>query len=474
MPTLTWPKHLALLLISALSVSAQTAPDTPVQQLRAALLGKSPITVAAPGLHAATKVLVHPIDNRVLNGVVQTRALMGVLRGSDDHLLRPGEPVRILAVETASDPKNDILRLTIANAAGAQAPVAFLLPAGTLASMSEAQLEQTVTPILTLPSSQAHSASPAGAVAPNARRAPVGWLIQQSPVGQEARITGQAEVGGKHIPAALVLSCTTKETKEEAWFSPLPAGSYLVQLRIRRPDLTYDISSLYEKDGDDNAFMHVQLGSSPELITDLSIYSSAPANARVASLVPGMDASELNQILKTPGSPLRIALASPDIPAASSITATFDLPADATPAQTAIDPCIQHAEAAAAALRDSRPVSCPARPGLVLVDGTVRNATTRKVLPVEPERDQGVGWLLPKPTKAHPIPPKLILQCDYAPPSSAPLSANTGGAVRKATESLNLPIPAAAAGDECETWIHVTESRSESYCAKPPRADPAR
>ncbi len=218
----------------------------------------------------------------------------------------------------------------------------------------------------------------------------------------------------------------------------------------------------------------VQLGSSPELITDLSIYSSAPANARVASLVPGMDASELNRILKTPGSPLRIALASPDIPAASSITATFDLPADATPAQTAIDPCIQHAEAAAAALRDSRPVSCPARPGLVLVDGTVRNATTRKVLPVEPERDQGVGWLLPKPTKAHPIPPKLILQCDYAPPSSAPLSANTGGAVRKATESLNLPIPAAAAGDEFETWIHVTESRSESYCAKPPRADPTR
>ena len=54
-----------------------------------------------------------PCDNRVVNGVVQSRAVMGILRGSDDQLLQPGEPVRIITVDSSSDARYDILRLTV-------------------------------------------------------------------------------------------------------------------------------------------------------------------------------------------------------------------------------------------------------------------------------------------------------------------------------------------------------------------------
>ena len=106
------------------------------------------------------------------------------------------------------------------------------------------------------------------------------------------------------------------------------------------------------------------------------------------------------------------------------------------------------------------------RPLQPLVQGVVEYAASKKQFPVEPDRDQGVGWLIPKPTRAHPTPPKLILSCGYAPPIPVPVSANAPGSPRKPTENFDLAIPASAAGSECETCIRNAESRSESYCSK--------
>jgi hypothetical protein len=126
---------------------AQAATD-PVATLRQQLMGNGgAATLQIGGVHATAKALVRPIDNRIVNGAIQSRA-MDMLRGSGDTVLRPGETVRINGVEATSDSKNDYLRITAVTSANATALLAFAVPKGALGGMSDAQLNQLVSPVL--------------------------------------------------------------------------------------------------------------------------------------------------------------------------------------------------------------------------------------------------------------------------------------------------------------------------------------
>ncbi len=456
-----------LLLLTEVPLAAQTAVDTPVQQLRAKLAADR-VTVAVAGLHAATKVLVRPIDNRVIDGAVQTRAIAGMFRGADDRLLQPGELVRVMTVDAASDSKNDILRLTVVSGSGAQAPVAFVLPRGALASMTEAQLEATVAPVLAfarqLPSGEdtTRAAQAAAPVTPPPVLAE--WQVHKEATGQNASVPVVAEAAGKRIPAMLTFTCTAQQITTSSGVN-LDAGTLVLQLRVARVNLQALVNETGDKDGDDNGFVHLKLGSAPELVTNLSRYSVAHENGGPVALVPELRTGELRQIVHASGTTLQFDLESGDVQ--TTVHAKADLPRDAGPLEAVVDSCLEQADARDAALKAQHPVACPDRAGLVLVDGTVRYALSKKELPIDPDRDQCTGWNLPKATRAHPVPPKLILSCGYAAPASPGAAANAGMQVYKAMETLVLEIPPSLAGGGCETWIRTAPSRSVSFCVKP-------
>ncbi len=445
---------LALLVASLVLVvtsQAQNDAKAPVEQLRQRLTsGSATAVVHLSNLHGSTQALVRPVDNLVVNGVVRERPVIGLLRGADE-IIPAGQRVQITAVEGAPGKRNDTLRVTVSTPGNAVALIAFVLPAEALQGMTEPQLEKLVFPALT-PIEVGSAATPASTQRSPARTpSPASWVLRKTATGSEALLHGSADAAGNTIPALLVIGCPTTAIAYDR-----PALTPMVELRVPKNSVSFDISFVGEKDGDDNGYVHFQVGTSPEIHADLATWTLVPDSGTVATLGLDLHAGELEQLLLASASSLRISVIPPDSPA-TALKAQFTLPSDSLPASAAIGACLQHAKAAEAAVRASHPVECPRYTDVVLISADIRRAATGKSLPVDPDRDQGVGWMLPRSTKSHPAATKVQLVCSYGQPDQkTPPS--------RITKVENFPVPSGAT--YCESWIETTESRSRAYCAK--------
>lgn len=140
-------KQLAVTVLATALTSSAVAQDEAVSQLRSHLLANGGVCVVRiQGLHATTDMLGRPSEMRIVNGEV-SRGAGAVLHGKADFVIPQGQSVRILDVQAGSDSKRDELKVRLA-AGSSFIPVAFVLPQGSLASMSEQQLEAVVEPVL--------------------------------------------------------------------------------------------------------------------------------------------------------------------------------------------------------------------------------------------------------------------------------------------------------------------------------------
>ena len=439
-------------LLPALNSLAQGVGASPLEQLRQRLMSGPAITVLhLSNLHGSTRTLVRPVDNLVVDGVVRDRPMAGLLRGGDE-IIPAGQLVRVTDVERAPGKKNDVLRVTVSTPGNAVALVAFVLPPQSLSSVTEAQMEALVFPALTPAAAHGASLPATGRVPVAEPSGPPSWTVRRTNIGTEALLRGTAEAGGHTSPALLVLSCPVTAVSPER-----PALSPLVELRLPKSSVAFDVAFVGDKDGDDNGYIHVQIGTSPEIHADLATWTVVPDTGNVAPLGLDLRAAELERLTQASASPLQIAVRPNEGPA-KAVTARFTLPADPSPAQTAINACLQHESAAEAAVHASHSVECPQDANLSLISADVKRVGTGKSLPVDPDRDQGLGWTLPKATKAHPVPAKATLACSYGPLGQDVTTS------RKATKTLTFPIPPGS--DSCESWIETNESRSRAYCTK--------
>ena len=435
------------------TAGSSTSPDA-VDALRQRwTAGSGTAVVHVSNLHGTTRPMGHPIDNLVVGGVVQPRPFVGMLRGAD-QLVQAGQRVRVVSLEAVEGRKNDLLRFTVVTPGNAVTPIAFVVPAGGLRTMSRQQMEGLVLPVLTpvdapagTPADLAQRAGPVAAreAAPAAST----WVIRQTRAGAEALLRGTAEGNHRTSPALLVLGCHTYTDQ-----AGHPAKKPSFELRVQKSVFAMDVQDVGEKDGDDNGEGHVQIGTSPEMQVDLADWTVVPDTGGVAPLDLDLTLSELNQVLTTSDSPLRLGVYPLGQPEAG-VQARFTLPAEGTPVQAALASCIESAKTTEAALHASRAVECPAVPDLVLLKGDVRRVATGKPLPTDPEHDQGIGWNLPKPTKARPIAPKVQLVCSYGHPGPHPETQVNESVVR-------LPIPSSAS--YCKFFSRTVQSRSSAYC----------
>lgn len=457
------PKGWVILALVAVGAASSMAPAqvpsaNSIQELRQRLMsGAGTAVVHVSNLHGTTRVLVHPVDNFVANGAVQGRPLVGLLRGADE-VIKAGQTVRILEVEATQGKRNDVLRVTVSTPGNAVAPVAFLLAPGAAQSMTEAQMEALVFPVLT-----PVGASPTASWSESATRgrgtqppAPPGWVVRRTPAGTEALLRGTTEGAGHTAPAILVLGCPAVALSRDR-----PALMPYVELRVPKASVSFDTAIVGEKDGDDNGYVHLQISTSPELKVDLATWTSIPESGNVAPLGLDLRSREIEQVADASAEPLRVAVLPEAGKPEGGVNADFSLPGDITSEQAAMAPCIQKMKAAEEALHASRAVECPEVPSQVLINADVWRASSGKPLPVNPERDQGVGWTLPTVTKAHPVVAKSILVCSYGPPDQK------AEATKRSTTVKTLPIPPGAG--LCEAWIRTTEIRSEAYCTGMPR-----
>ena len=202
-----------------------------------------------------------------------------------------------------------------------------------------------------------------------------------------------AESAGRRIPATLTFTCTSKQITTSSGVN-LEAGTLVLQLRVAWVNLQALVNETSDKDGDDNGFVHLKLGTAPELVTNLSPSSVAHENGAPVALVPELSTGELRQIVQASGTTFQFDLESAD--AQTTVHAKADLPQDAGPLEAVVNSCLQQGDVRDAALQAQHPVIYPEKVGLVLVDGTVRYALSKKELPSDPDRDQGTGWVLPK------------------------------------------------------------------------------
>lgn len=441
------------------TIWAQEATGSAVEQLRQRFMGGAATAIIhVSNLHGTTRAVVRPVDNLVVGGAVQSRPFAGLLRGADE-IIPAGQTVRVLGVETVAGKRNDLLRITVVTSGNAVAPVAFVLPSDGARTMTEAQLEALVVPILTpanagpgAPGAQAGRGAPGtGAARGTAPAPPVGWVVRRTPAGVEAVLRGTAQTMGHTNPALLVLGCPTIAIAQDR-----PAMVPFAELRVPKSSVTFDLNFVGEKDGDDNGYVHVQASKGPEIRADLATWTTVPDTGNVAPLGLDLRGAEMEQIMHAPPGPLQVTITPTDPPQAG-ISAHFTAPDDASSAQAAMASCMEAARTAEAADRAQKLVACPVVPDLVLTNTDVRRAATGKPLPVDPDRDQGVGWTLPKATKAHPVVAKTVLVCSYG-------AAGQKSETSKPIKVETLPIPPEARF--CESWMRVAENRSEAYCKR--------
>lgn len=167
-------------------------------------------------------------------------------------------------------------------------------------------------------------------------------IVCRTPAGTEAVLRGTADNAGRTAPALLVLGCPTVA------ISPMrPAQMPFAELRVPKSSVPFDVLFVTEKDGNDNGYVHLQVNTSPEIKADLAAWTLIPESGDVAPLGLDLNNKAWGQITSASGAPLRV---EPE----TGVSAHFTLPADPSPAQSAMEPCLQKAKAAEAALHASR------------------------------------------------------------------------------------------------------------------------
>ena len=136
-------RNVAYLLLIVAGTATKAAPQSAIDTLRSDFAGDRALCrVTMNGLHATTDVLGRPSEMRVTNGVL-SRGASRFVHGSSDVPIAVGQLVRVAGIESGETAKNDVLRVTV-RANGAAIPVAFLVGKGTLASMTEHQLQALI------------------------------------------------------------------------------------------------------------------------------------------------------------------------------------------------------------------------------------------------------------------------------------------------------------------------------------------
>jgi hypothetical protein len=127
--------------------------------------------VKVDGLHASTDLVGRPSEVHILDGAI-SRGSARFVHGGRDVSIPAGRTVRVMRIEQADTAKYDVLRVTV-DAAGMVLPIAFLEPSGTLAHMTEAQLQSLMGQILEPLATSATSPANAGRAAVEPAAAPV-------------------------------------------------------------------------------------------------------------------------------------------------------------------------------------------------------------------------------------------------------------------------------------------------------------
>ena len=163
----SFSKLAVLFLGTGLNVIAHAQND-PVSEIRNKLLANGSFyAIKISGLHSTTDVLGRPSEIRIVNGAV-ARGASQFLHGKQDYAIAPGQSVHVQTVTTSTDSKKDEFKLELA-AGGLIVPVAFVLPQGSLANMTEPQLQALVDSLMSPLTNTSYGQS----VAPSAPGAPV-------------------------------------------------------------------------------------------------------------------------------------------------------------------------------------------------------------------------------------------------------------------------------------------------------------
>lgn len=422
-----------------------------VDGLRARLMEHNGQAVMKVGeVHAATKVLLHPIDNRVVNGSVQQRNVAGFFRGSDDQVIPVGQTVRVVKVESSSDGKNDVIRVTVATPGNALAPIAFVLPSGSLAGMTESQLEQTVSAVVSPIAAAASGTQTVRTPVARPAAGPPGWRFVRTQTGTEALLQGEVEANGTKEVALLAFGCPTLTSV----VTGVNAGQLVAELRVRKSMLTFGYGNLVMEGGSDNDVGRSQLGAEPEIHIDLA--ADQVGEAAIAPLSLRYEEPDLRHVVDTPGLPLT--LKAHEVNATTdAFVAHFQLPPNSSAVQRLMQPCFAQAEASAAQAEQGKKLNvvlaCPDVEGKALRSGKVLVGAAGKELEMDPD-SEGTSWALPKATKTR-ARPKLVLACFYGAPGY-------GSDLKETLEKKTFSIPATAA--YCSRGHRTTGNIEEVRC----------
>lgn len=467
-PPRLWKAMLAVTLLlrfgaAGMGQSRTAALDALRQRL---LTDGGEAVVRIGGIHAATKVLLRPIDNRIVDGAVQQRAVAGMFRTQQDRVLPVGQPVRVVKVDSSGDTKGDILRVTVMTPDGAQALLAFPMAPGALATMSSEALQEAVGVVLRplgTPADAAAGANRAAANAPARRPVPANaWRLQRTPTGPEVLLLGSLESNGAKSPALLAFGCPTGNNLMTGG----TAGTPVMELRFRRSEAHFESSEISMEGGADNDYGRSQVGTAPEIHIDLS---SDPDQGEgpVLPLALGYDLPEFQKVLAGAGSELVLKVHVPKAPS-DALVARFALPADVGPVEQMMQPCLEHwaqvtREEEAQRGKATPVVSCPPVEGKALRVGTVVLAATGKEMETDGDAP-GVGWTLSRAVNRQHVRQKLVLSCSYGKPGYAEDP-------DEILEKRTVPIPAAARS--CEREHRTIGNIEEIRCSTSPGAEDA-
>jgi hypothetical protein len=296
-----------------------------------------------------------------------------------------------------------------------------------------------------------NSSSPAGGAATpaTAKAEPPVWKLKpvQHPQATtdvyEATLAGTAEAGGKHGAAQIDISCTVNRFTSPASTD----ASASADLKIRREMVAFPTDGLTcQGDGAVGApFLRSQLGTEQEQTRNLCFDGDLGSDPKaVLAFGLGYDEPVIATILQTSGEPLSLKIRPRD-GGPDALTTTFQLAANGADVLAAFDPCLKIEEAARKKAADAIVVACPELPDKKLAAVDVLVGPALKKLTADPENDIGTAWNMPKPTKAHPTVPKLMLACSYQDQTSPGIgSAPTAKSVAASTAKKLLPIPATA------------------------------
>lgn len=230
----SWTLWMAALLLLTQGIYGQE--PAVVGALQGALVGQT-LQVRVAGVHAATEVLLHPIDTRIVAGAVQKRGL-DLLRGSTDRVLPVGSAVQVLKVEAARDNREDILRVTVRAAGGGLASMAFVCAKATLATLSRAQAAALLSPVLEGPALVAVSESPNATSARSADLGPTAAVTSAAPSAPPAAAAHPSATQLEFPPAAPGYPAlhASEAAKQGCWWTPALIEALQVEMLVQQCD----------------------------------------------------------------------------------------------------------------------------------------------------------------------------------------------------------------------------------------------